>query len=62
MEPKSLNLRCMEPKSRQLIVSLPLELIDRWPPSTAIITHNYEVDALETNASVGYARVQTREW
>ena len=53
----------MEPKSRQLIASLPLELIDRWPPSIAY--HNSLLGsgfALDTNARVGCASVYTRGW
>ena len=53
----------MEPISQQLIASVPLELIDRWPPSIAF--HNSLLVsgfALETNARVVCASVQTRVW
>ena len=53
----------VEPKTLHLIASLPLELIDRWLPSIAC--HNSLLGSrftLETNAMVGCASVQTREW
>ena len=53
--------RWMEPKSRQLIASLPLEMIDRWPPSAYRNSLLGSGFALETNAREGCASVQTRE-
>ena len=52
----------MEPKSQQLIVNLPLKLIDRWPPSVAYRNSLLGCGfSLETNARVRCVSVH-REW